>query len=51
MKLKFREDKIAKLETEHQISHEDELLALREELKLANQQIEQERTESNPKIS
>ena len=40
MKLKFREDKILKLEQEHAIDYDQELQNLRDEVKLANEQLE-----------
>lgn len=51
MKLKLREDKIAKLEQEHQISPDEEITMLQQEIKLLNEQLEHERQEkTNPKV-
>lgn len=52
MKLKLREDKIAKLEAEHAISMSEECVNLQTELKMLQEQLEKEREEgTNPKLS
>ena len=51
MKLKLREDKIQKLETEHQIVMNEECINLQSELKIIQEQLEKEREENtNPKL-
>ena len=52
MKLKLREDKIAKLEAEHSIIMSEECVNLQTELKMLQEQLEKERDEiTNPKLS
>jgi predicted transcriptional regulator len=51
MKIKLREDKIQKLENEHQISPSEETAMLQEEVSLLKQQLEQEQNDNtNPKV-
>lgn len=52
MKLKLREDKIAKLEAEHSINMSEECVNLQSELKMLQEQLEKEREEiTNPKLT
>ena len=51
MKLKLRDDKINKLEKENQISQDEQVSILNQEIKMLKDQLEQEKNEqSNPKI-
>jgi len=52
MKLKLREDKISKLETEHSIVMSEECVNLQSEIKMLQEQLESERDEiTNPKLT
>lgn len=52
MKLKLRENKILKLEQEHKITYEEELVQLQQEIEILKEQLEIEREENlNPIIS
>jgi hypothetical protein len=52
MKLKLREDKIAKLEAEHSINMSEECVNLQTEIKMLQEQLEREREDiTNPKLT